>query len=136
MNLNTEQLQCFDSHGWINAQLGYLTDLYSHGMLIWRMLYDDQDPFQSLTEIDHAPESIENTVQRLKKDNHVALIAMQHAATLKLRPEISLIIEERLFCSLQADPLERKKCLRELSKVGGISYAEFSSLSLMFIPCG
>lgn len=122
-----------ENNGWVSRKEALATDLYSYGLLWWRLLHDDKDPFLAL--LGEASEILDNGAkEEMKKTGDLAILAQENIHSMSSATSTLAFVPEMVCCLLQVNPSARLDALTKFeyrnSKLGfrsvGLYWQDFT----------
>ena len=107
--------QCVRYDGYVSRDIAYATDIFSYGMLWWRMFHDNQDPLCFILEQDGKVVN-SDTKEYLKAEVSFGKIVEDDIMSKTLTNETGLIVSRLVNKMLNLDPGTRVLQTIELLK--------------------
>lgn len=99
-----------ENGGWVSRKDAPATDLYSYGLLWWRLLHDDKDPFLVLLGGDKEV-SDNGAKEEMKRTDDLAILARENISSLSSANSTLAFVPEMVCCLLQVNPSARLEAL-------------------------
>ena len=107
--------QCVRYNGYVSRDIAYATDIFSYGMLWWRMFHNNRDPLCFILERDGAVVN-SDTKENLKAEVSFGKIVEDDITSKILKNETGVIVSRLVNKMLNLDPSTRVLQTIELLK--------------------